>query len=269
MAPTPSFVPPRTWGWYSKSYVLWNIAEQLWDRELSLECYRVRDRSCFHQKSMTAANMTYLKHRLTHRRERPVDVFTSLEVYDLEPALGLSHEEKTRFFAEAVPRGWTVAFDLDAEDPVRAAVDLVSLLGLLRRELPEERWSIAFSGGKGFHVQGESLAPYTEGKQANKRLAEYAKGMGLQSVDTVIYTPRREWRCPYSIHHKGLVKLPLDLVELNKFLRNLPDSTRWLFPNQVLQRYRVKGRGMVFQEIENGAFALLLDTQKKLKKVVE
>lgn len=106
-------------------------------------------------------------------------------------------------------------FDFDSKDPAMAQKDACSLVNRLEdRGIIADKYTIYFSGNKGFHI---------DIKTYNTLLPEEAKNIALQlagdlpSFDPVIYNPSRIIRVPYTKHQvTGLYKIPITKLELFK-----------------------------------------------------
>jgi len=231
--------------WYSNPYVLRNMVTPLYNREFSYTALRARDNKPFHKKSMTASNYKFLHSVLTNPSEHIIDVYTSLSVYDLSPIMGCTHTAKTKFFAKTIPNYWIHAYDLDSKDDIlKSAVQTGQLVSKLTGINPEWFISIKYSGEKGFHIETQQRGVFTQAVQENKCTADELKyALNLDTIDLAIYTPRREWRCPYSIHHSGKVAMPLTLKEFTMILSHLPSSVNFFYPDKAIKHFAVKDQG--------------------------
>ncbi|MGC9114359.1 MAG: hypothetical protein ACP5IG_04765, partial [Candidatus Micrarchaeia archaeon] len=71
-----------------------------------------------------------------------------------------------------------------------------------------------------------------------------AKGF---KIDKVVYTARREWRTPYSIHGKsGAVVLPLTQEQLTRFIKTPDEALELMMPDKVLSRVPLYNRPRQF-----------------------
>jgi hypothetical protein len=132
-----------------------------------------------------------------------INIFSSISLY-AEP----SYEAKS-----IAP----IFFDIDSADDLPGArVSALTLCEMLmsRALVPQDSLEIYFSGNKGFHV----LVPCPvfhafsspHGLALNKRMAQKAQAQGIRFLDMGVYTNKRIWRLPNSIHGKsGLFKIPL------------------------------------------------------------
>lgn len=231
--------------WYSNRHVLSNMVNALYNREFSYTAIRERDKKPFHKKSMTASNFSFLKHVLTNPIEDVIDVYTSLSVYDLSPIMGVTHSVKTKYFAKTVPNSWIHAYDLDSEDDIlKAAIHTGQLILKLTGIRPTWKFSIKYSGEKGFHIETDQRGVFTQAMQENKCTADELKySLKLDTIDLMIYTPRREWRCPYSTHHSGKVAMPLTLKEFTAILKTLPGSVNFFYPDKAIKKFKIKDQG--------------------------
>ena len=254
--------------WYSQPMVLQNIIEcGGWNREISLQArpYNIKKKE-FHKRCMHMTTMPYAMALLANDEYEVLDLFTSLPEYNLEPILNSKWNEKKDFFASTTPETWTLAFDFDSsEDPINALPSLLNSLEFCASAMPKNQYSIKFSGSKGWHLVSDHKTKYVNGLANNIMLADSLKLMDkAPCVDTVIYTPRREWRCPWSLHHSGLVAMPFSLPELRLFVAHYPESKHGLEPGEVMQRYPISGQGMKWISVNEQFW----DDLNKLKKVV-
>jgi hypothetical protein len=141
-------------------------------------------------------------------RFRNTNIFSSIAIY-----AGPSYETTS-----ITP----IFFDIDSADDLPATrVSALTLCEMLmnRAFVPQDSLEIYFSGNKGFHV----LVPCPvfrafsspNALALNKRMAQKAEAQGIRFLDTGVYTNKRIWRLPNSIHGKsGLFKIPLTYEEL-------------------------------------------------------
>ena len=119
------------------------------------------------------------------------------------------------------PAWMDLFFDLDADDLEAARQDAIKLVtwfadaGLDR---PQVR--VWFSGNRGFHI---TVSAYALGAASLPDLHQVYKLwsrwlvelLGLTTLDPIVYSARRMWRLPDSLHHKsGLFKVELSHAEL-------------------------------------------------------
>ena len=239
--------------WYMHRPVIWNMVLQCYDREISISGIRQRDNQSFHQKCLTTSSIDNMLKLIIPKKEQITDVYTSLSVYDLTPILGHNLSTKKQFFAVTEPQYWRVSFDIDCRDNIlQAGIDAGTLILKLAGIRPHWNTTIKFSGGKGFHVETDYMPVYNEGIIENRDLAEkLIEMLGLDTIDMRIYSPRREWRCPYSVHHSGKVAMPLSIDEFNMVLENMPDSLEWFYPRLAMQKFRVTNMGMKYWNLNN------------------
>jgi len=254
--------------WYATPVVAWNICKACWNREVSINAKSLRDGREFHKKSVTMTNINYVKATLANPREKILDVFTGLCEYDLTPVLGTKWGARKKFFAETTPSKWIMAFDFDSEDDIfQAGVDCFKALEWLARIKPEMKFSIKYSGGKGFHIETNKKLSYEDGLPNNRILAESIKlALKLDTLDMAIYTPRREWRAPWTIHHSGRVAYPMTLDEFLDFMEQLPDSQRWLTPKRIYKTKAIKDQGFKWLSPRENGFWLEMNRIKEMTK---
>lgn len=119
--------------------------------------------------------------------------------------------------------GFGMDFD-DEQNPERARKEALTVAKYLmdKYDIKEFEISIAFSGGKGFHVfvnrRVFGVEPHYWLHKIFKSMAEeLVKTLGLKTLDLRIYDRRRLIRLMNSRHEKtGLYKIPLTLKELEK-----------------------------------------------------
>lgn len=254
--------------WYSQPMVLDNLITcGGWNREVSFQArpYNTKKKE-FHKRCMHMTTAQYALALLANDDYEVRDLFTSLPEYDLTPILNSKWNEKKDFFASIKPKTWTLAFDFDSsEDPINALPSLLNSLEFCASAMPKNHYSVKFSGSKGWHLVSDFKTPYDEGLTNNIMLADSLKLMGkAPCVDTVIYTPRREWRFPWSLHHSGFVAMPFSLSELRLFVAHYPKSKSGLVPEEVMQRYPIAGQGMKWMTVDERFWEDL----DKLKKAV-
>jgi hypothetical protein len=119
---------------------------------------------------------------------------------------------------EYAPRGtaeehWCpIYFDFDGHDDVgveQARKDVITLLDhLTQLSIPSEYVRIWFSGNRGFHLTVEpeifGAAPDLNLTYAIKLLCYwFGDKLSLSTMDRTIYTRRRQWRLPNSVHGKS------------------------------------------------------------------
>jgi hypothetical protein len=136
------------------------------------------------------------------------NIFSSISLY-AEPS----------YEAESIA---PIFFDIDSADDLPGArVSALTLCEMLmsRALVPQDALEIYFSGNKGFHV----LVPCPvfqafsspHGLALNKRMSQKAQAQGIRFLDMGVYTNKRIWRLPNSIHGKsGRFKIPLTYEEL-------------------------------------------------------
>lgn len=115
-----------------------------------------------------------------------------------------------------------IYFDLDYKDDVQIALlDARSIVEyFLRMEVPHEHIRITFSGSKGFHIvitpELFGIRPHQEMTYIVKNACTYvAHQLDLLSFDHRVYSIRRMWRLPQSVHQKtGLYCTELSHREL-------------------------------------------------------
>jgi hypothetical protein len=115
-----------------------------------------------------------------------------------------------------------IFFDIDSADDLQGArVSALMLCEMLmsRAFIPQDGLDIYFSGNKGFHILipcelfDAFYSPHT--LELYRRMAEKAEEGGVQFLDKGVYTNKRIWRLPNSIHGKShLFKIPLSYEEL-------------------------------------------------------
>lgn len=138
------------------------------------------------------------------------NVFTTIQQYKTD-----RHEEKELQFTP-------LYFDLDYKDDVEVALldarSLVSYFGQM--DIGQEHIRIWFSGSKGFHIvitpELFGIKPHEELTYIIKNACMYvAHSIQLRSFDTRVYSIRRMWRLPDSIHQKtNLYCIELSHVQL-------------------------------------------------------
>lgn len=247
--------------------VAWNLVQSCWNREVCVHAKSTRDGHEFTKRSMFMTSIEYAKNVLFNKDYEALDVYTSLTVYDLTPMMKTTWKAKKEFLAKTKPASWIMAFDFDShEDPIAAFPSLLGAWEWLASVYPQVKWSVKYSGSKGWHLESNMKTPYSEGIENNKMLAESFKHINkAPCVDVSIYTPRRQWRCPWSIHgSSGLVSMPFSMQELVEFVAHYPDSKRGLEPGEVLARYPIKDQGMKWMAVNEQFWQDLA----KLKKAV-
>jgi hypothetical protein len=254
--------------WYSSPIVAWNICKACWNREVSITAKSNKDGREFHKKSITMTNIQYAKATLANPRETIIDVFTSLTEYDHTPILATKWTERKKFFSKTKPKKWIIAFDFDSRENIaHAAIDCYHTLEWLAQTRPDTRYSIKYSGGKGFHIETDWKPAYQNGLKTNRTIAETLKlSKELETLDTAIYTPRREWRAPWTIHHSGRIAYPMTLTEFADFLEQLPDSQRWMTPKRIYQNRPIKNMGFKWQNPQTKSFQ---EGMNEIKKVIK
>lgn len=120
-----------------------------------------------------------------------------------------------------------IYFDFDGHDDAgveQARVDVIKLLDFLPQlSIPGELIRVWFSGNRGFHLTVEpeifNAAPDENLTHTIKLLCNWlGDKLELSTMDRTIYTRRRQWRLPNSIHAKS----SLHCIELDtKTIRNL------------------------------------------------
>lgn len=229
--------------WYSQPMVLWNLWQSCWHREVSLEArpYNKKKKE-YHKRAILFSSIEYGKALLANDDYEVLDLYSSLPEYDLTEAIGGNRENNKKHFSNK-PLKWIHAYDFDSkEDPLLAFESLLNAWEWLASTHPTVKWSIKFSGSKGFHLESDLKQEYLNGMDSNRILAESLKLMRAPCTDTVIYSPRREWRCPWSIHHSGLVAMPFTMQELLEFINHWPDSKKGLTPEEVMKRYPINNQ---------------------------
>lgn len=238
--------------WYKKGYILWNILDcSCFDREISVNAINLRTEKKFHKKSLSIGKIDYLREVLMNEKEVVVDIYSSLQIYNKEDMSklhkpGVTRKEKQEFFHRTVPKGYLVAFDLDGEiqEMANQALEILNLMNQKGHKV-----QVIFSGKKGFHIETDILFPAFDGTDRGvynwkNYCLSFVEGF---NVDDKIYSFRREWRAPYSLHSEtGKVVLPLSYEHL-KFFAYDPDSAlERMTPNHILQMERLYNRGKIW-----------------------
>jgi len=249
--------------WYDHPMVRWNMILACWDREVSVQGKRRKTGKEFHRKSMTMTSVPYAERVLCNRRDEITDAYTSLSVYDNQPILSVPYQIKQKFFAETKPLYWITAFDFDSPDLLGATESMINALEWIAGMLPHLKYSIKFSGGKGWHIETSQRLPYERGMENNAILAGALEISGKSPcIDTVIYCPRREWRIPWSLHHKGMVSMPFLPREVTDFLKRYPRSLKDLQPKKLIKKYPIKNQGYKW-------FTATPELRKEIEKIKE
>lgn len=138
------------------------------------------------------------------------NLFTSIQSYKND-----KHEDGELQFTP-------IYFDLDYKDDVEVALmDARSLVDYFSRmDVGKEHLRVWFSGSKGFHI---TISPELFGIKPHEELTYIIKNaciytathLNLKSFDTRVYSIRRLWRLPDTIHQKtGLYCVELSHQEL-------------------------------------------------------
>lgn len=140
------------------------------------------------------------------------DVFTSVQRYRSKEKIKTGGEI---FLAP-------LYFDFDSQIVEESRVDAVKVVNFLIDDLhiPKESVEVYFSGGKGFHVIVQpsvlGIEPSADLHLVLKYIVGYiAQYLDTKTLDLSIYTVRRMFRIPLSIHSTtGLHKIELETMEL-------------------------------------------------------
>ena len=223
--------------WYERKYVRFLMLPFMKDREISYTMKPKRNDNLVHCKKRTVTRDDYLESLLTTDVHVMLELFASTGVYDFTPLLhtGIKVSEKGEFFDNVEPEHFTLVFDIDGhgdtvEDKIKDTYRNTHKLAMYLRDslIP---CSIVFSGGKGFHIETNMTHPTIEESQEFAELIS-----GSVPIDLAIYTKRREWRVPYSLHPAtGLVVYPLSSKQFH-VLGESPERISELRPSNLIQK---------------------------------
>lgn len=149
------------------------------------------------------------------------NVFTSIQMFK-----GDIHQDEE---LQWVP----LFFDLDSQDLEIALLDARALVNYFSQmDLGQEHIRVYFSGSKGFHIvltpELFGIKPHHELTYIIKNACTYvAQQLKLQSFDTRVYSIRRLWRLPESVHQKTkLFCTEITHGELSKDITALKEIAR-------------------------------------------
>jgi len=131
-----------------------------------------------------------------------------------------------------------LAFDFDCADNIESAhQDVITLVDHIAHDVygvginPEEMM-IYFSGNRGFHVTVNAecfnAQPQFEMIKIYRLLADHInKQLNLKTLDLSVYTKRRAWRIPNTIHVKtGLYKRALTYEQLKGDVESIKELAK-------------------------------------------
>lgn len=129
-----------------------------------------------------------------------VCVFMSTDVHRSFP-VDIGWTERKAWLAEATPDAYRKVIDIDLSN-ISAAAEVAHELELRLR--PDQ---VVFSGGKGFHLEWDALMDEAGFDAWRDEVVELERE--FKGIDSTIYSGRREWRVPWSLHHSGKVCRPM------------------------------------------------------------
>jgi len=254
--------------WRNKKYITYLIIPYLENKEVSYSGVNFLNKKVYHQKenlkeeegeevyrwfhrrNNLICNHKFLREILNQEKRLITDLFSTVNIYDpkdIEELLkpGVSRYQKKQFFKRKTPKYHRLVFDIDSEgDTVEERIKKSYNETLkLCRHLNDEgyRYVINFSGGKGFHVRvDEYIESKKEWKEKALRIAEDV------CIDDSIYSSRREFRVPYSLHGlSGLMALPLnkrEFREVGKQINEDKDIRSYFCLDRVVHEVRLLNR---------------------------
>ena len=233
--------------WFNTKSVLYLIAPYCYNREISIMALRKRDGVEFHKKSIIIANVNYLND-FFNGRTAGLDAYVlsflySLQSYDFSEFFKgkISDENKRRFFEENKPISHNLCFDMDGEGKTDVEKITNAYKDTLKftKELVNKGYKVhvVFSGGKGFHIEtGIQSTDFDDWKHTALKLGSN------HNIDKAVYSARREWRCPYTLHSKtNRVLLPLTENQFLSFSDDLASNLDSLNPLSILNNENILG----------------------------
>jgi len=222
--------------WYSRRYIRFLLLPYMYSREISYSKNPTDTNEFIHCKKRTVSSEAFLESLIMTDSSTILELFSSLGKYDFNGLLekGVTVKQKGKFFEENEPYEYSLAFDVDGdgetvEDKIKDTYRNTHKLALILASQNVKSY-ISFSGGKGFHIDTDETFSTLE------EMRDFAINISDNlPIDTAIYTKRREWRVPYSIHAgTGYVVYPLSSKQFH-CLGEKPKRVNELTPSNLIR----------------------------------
>lgn len=243
--------------WYSKTFILMEIAKACKYRELALLPNKAfRNQGIPAVRCIKAYTIDFLKKNFEKFRfyQRSFDVFVSISSFKDFPVFSFNPKERKKqlgdfFNAGGFDDNWSKIdffLDIDNEDFDKSYEDAKKIKKILDEfNVP---YALNFSGNRGFHfvVDGETFfpkdIPLKDRVKLSLIIAENLHDIeDIKSIDLTIYDRERLRKCPYTLVGE-YVCLPLTDKDFETFKK---EDYLW---NKVLTKFALKNRGLLERE---------------------